>query len=454
MPRLIPRLVQALRDAAILKPTEAPSLSLPTQKPKAKSQWRPAPPPPDFSIKGRKKSFLLDPLNPVINKRIYRRHKSLPPVVRVKQYVRARPGDKDKPRRMSVQERQWSSDPYLRMLSSTVRLCEYTDSHLPSDFLIRMCRAKVEGPRSGRPTTIAIPDGLEHPKWRTRRSGFGYYVICRKEAVAEFFRKGTWHGSQVHKCFLDQVTHLLRLRILQEIEWLAEMVRMRPRGAAEKPLLRRLTRAEWNDVRNTGVIPYEGAVAILVVPPVNKNPITKKRPEPDASPLPPDVEETVRPDKVLKPLPPLSVLHPVSHQEPDDGTDLSLHVTLPNPRVPLYNGLALFPSRGMRAALHKQLNSLLFAERRARWRQLQKTSASNVNKSDENSGETDIAEPLSSDYPSDRKASHAYLLCSDAATMLRADAVPLAIALWRLRMWEGAGWKEPWKFILPRIHRR
>jgi len=41
----------------------------------------------------------------------------------------------------------------------------------------------------------------------------------------------------------------------------------------------------------------------------------------------------------------------------------------------------------------------------------------------------------------DQKASHAFLLYSDENTSRRVDTVPAAIALWRVRMWEGAGWE-------------
>ena len=36
----------------------------------------------------------------------------------------------------------------------------------------------------------------------------------------------------------------------------------------------------------------------------------------------------------------------------------------------------------------------------------------------------------------DQKACHAFLVCSDEETLLRGDTVPLAIALWRIRIWE------------------
>ncbi|KZP31418.1 hypothetical protein FIBSPDRAFT_944955 [Athelia psychrophila] len=42
----------------------------------------------------------------------------------------------------------------------------------------------------------------------------------------------------------------------------------------------------------------------------------------------------------------------------------------------------------------------------------------------------------------DKKASHAFLLCADEKTANRADMTAVAIALWRIRMWEGAGWED------------
>lgn len=62
-------------------------------------------------------------------------------------------------------------------------------------------------------------------------------------------------------------------------------------------------------------------------------------------------------------------------------------------------------------------------ERRARWRQPGPASTSE----------------LDSSRSANRLASPAFLLLSGAETVLRADTVPLAIALWRLRMWEDEG---------------
>jgi len=44
-------------------------------------------------------------------------------------------------------------------------------------------------------------------------------------------------------------------------------------------LIRRLTRAEWKSIKSTGVIPYGNAVAVVVAPPLNRDPTTKMRPQ-------------------------------------------------------------------------------------------------------------------------------------------------------------------------------
>ena len=65
------------------------------------------------------------------------------------------------------------------------------------------------------------------------------------------------------------------------------------------------------------------------------------------------------------------------------------------------------------------LGEILDVERSVRW----KTNATSDNKHH--------------DAPS-----HAFILFSNARTVVRADTVPLAIALWRVRMWEGEGFEE------------
>lgn len=224
------------------------------------------------------------------------------------------------------------------------------------------------------------------------------------------------------------------MRVLQELELLAQTLQTRPRRSTENPVMRRLTRAEWKQFKETGIIPYENAVAVLVVPPLNKNPETKRRPTPSDS-LQPIKEE---PHPVSdKPMPPVSTLHPTTLSI---NARIGTHQYLPPAKIPLYNGIAAFPSRAQRAALYKALSRILAIERRARWREHGRltdkrniaTQAAPVDKS--------VKEKTHA--RGDQKASHAFVLVSDSKTVLRADTVPLATALWRIRLWEGMGWDK------------
>jgi hypothetical protein len=215
-----------------------------------------------------------------------------------------------------------------------------------------------------------------------------------------------------------RIGYQLRLRVLQELELLTKRLAMKALDDPAATVLRRLTRSEWKIVLRTGTIPYRDAVAVIVVPPVNKHPETKEKPQASAQL---DVTDIVQDDadsltNSERPRPPLSVLHPVSRDQS--------HPLLPNAQTPLYHGLSLFPSRPQRAALHKALCGLLEVERRARSRVLPASGSS------EHSEKSPRAH-------GDAKGSHAFLLCSNQHTAKRADTVPLAIALWRLRMWEG-----------------
>jgi hypothetical protein len=191
----------------------------------------------------------------------------------------------------------------------------------------------------------------------------------------------------------------------------------RPGAVYNSKIIRRLTQQEWKSIRSTGIIPYPNAVAILVVPPLNRNPISKTRPEGSmsASPL------VGQPPSPVNPPPPLSTLHPTTTLENVNDN------TLPQARIPLYNGVSLFPARPQRAALYDLLIRLLDIEKRSRYRT--PSSTKTLKTAD---GASDR----------DRKGSHAFLLCSDAEISKRADVAAVAIALWRVRMFEGGGWSD------------
>jgi hypothetical protein len=232
----------------------------------------------------------------------------------------------------------------------------------------------------------------------------------------------------MHTLLSQQIGHLLRARVLQELEILADQAQTQPQSSKDAPVLRRLTRTEFKAIKATGVIPYHNGVAVLIVPPLNRNSVTKQRPEPHSGLSPPDDREPTESTR-HRDLPPLSALHPVEGVSP--GFPDNLPNLLPESQIPLYNGVALFPSRSQRAALYSRLNHLLLVERRARYR-----PSPNRPNDREEEGKNAVK------IQGDEKASHAFLLCSDATTASRGDVAALAIALWRIRMWEGFGWWE------------
>ncbi|KAF8138616.1 hypothetical protein EV363DRAFT_1580372, partial [Boletus edulis] len=438
MPRLLPRLLKALQEAPL---TSSNSKHVPRNvgARKRKSLYRPIPVPlPSFHPAGRTRSILLEE-NPVTDKWVFARHKRLPPRVR----LGPRPvvhEEHDVPREMSTQEREWWSSPYLRMLATPLRQCTLSKRYLPNDFLVRLAILRLPAAQSAHSMEVLMPDGLEHPKYKRRKARVAVYVPCWKEAVETIKSPVSFprHSANIffskHLC--AHISYLLRLRVLQELEVLIEALK-RIRGRtefdadADATILRRLTRSEFKTLRETGVVPYPDGVAVLVVPPVNRDPITNLRPRPSQEPEIPS-DESSAPINTLhkKPLPPLSSLHYVSvpKDASEQGSDHSLEVPfstfLPNARVPLYNGLTMFPSAPHRAAFHKLLTELLDVERhfhgtRPTW-EARTTSREEFKRA-----------------KGDAKGSHAFLFMSNEQTVRRADTAALAIALWRLRMWEG-----------------
>ena len=268
---------------------------------------------------------------------------------------------------------------------------------------------------------IISPDGILHPKYASRKFGGGFYVLCWRKAV-ENLQKGAYKRVSAQLSYPphlpDYVAHLLRLRVLQEFELLAQRLEYAVKHSKSLGLhgtiLRRLTNEEWDTLKSTGVIPYPSAVAVLDIPPVDVDPITNERPQPSMSALPPEDED--RPADA----PPISVLMPTSTgflKDPDG--------ILPHAQVPLYNSKAAFPSRSQRAALNAILTRILTAEDTVRrlhikWGKVQPFP-------------TECNSPAST-------PSRTLLLCSDSSTAKRGDPAAIARALWRLGMYESDGW--------------
>ncbi|KAG0709498.1 hypothetical protein DFH29DRAFT_792915 [Suillus ampliporus] len=428
MPRLLPRLLKILQDAPQLNPARNGY----TRYKKRVSMKKPVPETPSFTSAGRTHSILLDDANPITEGHLYDRHKSLPPRVRLLKPLQDT-GEHDHPREMTEEEREWWSSPYLRMLASPLRECQITRKKLPCGALSRSSGTRAPPSLSGRTRTAYVnPNGVEHPKFKPRRSTPACYITCWKDAIAYATTRiplpKISPNLTVPPLLPLRIGYQLRLRVFQELELLTKRLIVSPLDDPAATVLRRLTRSEWNVVRQTNTIPHKHAVALMVVPPVNQNPETKEKPQPTVQLDIADIVEndTNHLENSSRPLLPLSVLHPV--------TDNPSSPLLPNAQAPLYHGLSLFPARPQRAALHKALCKLLEVERRARSRALLASGSSEHETSPRARG--------------DAKGSHAFLLCSNQHTARRADVVPLAIALWRLRMWDGqayAGETSHWE---------
>ncbi|KAH8118611.1 hypothetical protein DFH11DRAFT_1568334 [Phellopilus nigrolimitatus] len=416
MPRLLPRLLKSLENRPLAQSEyRGPLVEL--RRRRRRSLWKPLPNSADASFSfGRKQSILLDENNVLMSPGDYTRHKTLPPAVKLQKAHRGVAVDHDITREMSEEERQWWSSPYLRMLSTPIRRCSMSNRHIPSDFLIRLTVLKSPPSHGVAAETHIVPDGLLHPRFTNRMFGFGYYIVCWKDAVASMLDRGLYRkfapNISAHSLFLTQIEHQLRLRVLQELDMLAARLLNEPRRSDNDVVLRRLTRSEWATVKDTGRIPWEGAAFVLIVPPVNRDVQTGQRPQPDSgnSNLPSvDVQLETPSGKELPPLPHYSAY--------DEQIEFLSDNHLPHSRVPLYNGLPLFPSRTQRAALHEKLCRVLDLEKR------------------DSQKKRKYKKGLSRE-----EDSHAFVVFSSAHTVVRADSVPLAIALWRIRMWEGEGW--------------
>ena len=223
-----------------------------------------------------------------------------------------------------------------------------------------------------------------------------------------------------HKHLAKQIEHDLRMRIIQELQMLTKALSRRPKKNEPAPtILRRLTRAEFKELRETGAIPHQDAVAVLIVPPVNRDPLTKVKPIPSLRPEIIEGEQGSSARLQRRPLPPLSTMLG-TRLESSQELELSVANLVPDVQVPLYHGLSMFPSASQRAVLHKSLCEVLGAERR--YRSGKSSNTSNIS--------------------SDDKGSHAFLLVSNERTVKWADSVALSIALWRLRMWQGDAYQS------------
>lgn len=217
--------------------------------------------------------------------------------------------------------------------------------------------------------------------------------------------------ARCHPLTLEQITHQLRLRIIQETLLLAEQLDAARLSHRSPPIIRRISRHDWLAAKN-GRLDDPGALAVLVVP---RPRIKKDELE--------DVKGSWRAPTFA------SLPHKVENAAPSIAPLCQDLVTSDGTFAPLYHGTALFPEASDRMRLRLALNYILELEFRKRGGY--PNGARLVHQHDQSSA-------LS-------KASDAYVLSGPVPTDQGVDTAPLVIALWRLRLWEGYGWNtRPW----------
>lgn len=254
-------------------------------------------------------------------------------------------------------------------------------------------------------------------------------IILTCLSIGQF--KRIHHMCDVHPLLAEQIGYQLRQRVLQELDLLAAQIQARSNHILDASILRRLTRSEWNKFREAGTLKdAQSALAIIVVPKLN-TPRSTQLPEvedPFSSTLPIPLST---PRKHY----PLSSLHDALPSSMSSST----FSAPPHPKslLPVYNGPTFFPNKEQRAILRASLDKLLGLERVKRQR------SSSLSSYDTSSAIESKPCPLTTTtivQPHKEKTSDAYLLRSDAHTLQHIDTVPLAVACWRVRMWEGQGW--------------
>ena len=439
MVRLLPRLARI---------NQSPVCDVKRQRPRRpKSVHRPALPPPPLNSHF---SLLLHPQNPIATPDLYVRHKSLPPRVFVPKIPHHRAGEYDRPRQMSAEERRWWSSPYRvsnsllafffeasiqsacsQLLPATVLSlgvsCHQVRSQetfaifflltLGIAFLLRLAalRMHLSEPTANKPVSCMIaPDGLQHPQFTARRSNRSVHVVCSRQAIS-FCIANNRVGSlpayaRIPPNLTEQISHLLRVRILQELDLLLAQLRARPKAdILANPPIRRLSHLEWTKVQENRQIPWQDAIAVINVPPIS-NPT-----EPSMSPFPLPFD----PEMAANASQPVATFYPVSRISALP-TNFQYRDVLPSARVPLYNVLGLFPHIAQRTAFHQFLNQT---------QSRLETACSRKADSKEASKEADNEEASSS--PSD-----AYILTSNSQTIKLVDMPALAIAMWRVYLYE------------------
>ncbi|EJD53475.1 hypothetical protein AURDEDRAFT_148468 [Auricularia subglabra TFB-10046 SS5] len=391
--------------------------------------------PPHFQLGQR--SILLEPLNPIQHPRSFEHAKQ--PVTRLRSKIHER--------RMNEDERHIYANPYLRMISSPIRMCALTSRVLPMSFLVRLSIQKIPIPpeqqgqtgkqklhTDGKGNILALlPDNPQRTDART--NGHGTWVVCNRSQFQAIPVKGVIHEDgpglratdrrlELHPQLLALIGLQLRNQVLYELEHLPPRLGVAPLNLASETIIRRLTWEEWHVAQATGALPNAPDAHAVIVFRIGA---IRRRKKTDPPPKDDDPDPTR-----IRLLPPAATTQAFLKR----GTVES------ESAAPVYDASTYFPNDTQREELRRKLNGLTHIEyigqKRARFK-----GVDAVDNGKEEDGEEE-------DSRCPKPLSNAYAISSSATTVLRADTVPLVIALWRLRMWEdvhddvqGYSWELP-----------
>ncbi|KZT43020.1 hypothetical protein SISSUDRAFT_802228 [Sistotremastrum suecicum HHB10207 ss-3] len=308
----------------------------------------------------------------------------------------------------------------MAMLSSPMRQCIFTQQYLPTDFMIRMSVLKIPSDKApSNENLYLLPDGVLHPRFKSLSSRVGRYLVCKKSVVPHLEpRKSVYRARpgageiRLHAMFEEQVGSMLRERVIQELELLADRVRCVPKKfktkhlAQDMPVVRRLHRDEFADMRSSSKMmrsSLERVALVMVLPPIREASVSVAVEEIRTSSVKAEAaRETDTP-----------ILEMINVQ----AGDAIEESTEAQERIPWYNCVPMFPERTQRERLHTAMLNLLGSERKRLWR---------IPSTEKREGK-----------PKAVKHSHAIVLSSWSTVNPLPDVTPLSIALWRVAMWEG-----------------
>ncbi|WOO78398.1 uncharacterized protein LOC62_02G001946 [Vanrija pseudolonga] len=332
----------------------------------------------------------------------------------------------------------WRSDPFAVMTLSPKRLCAVTQETLPTDFMVNLrpviTASSGEGTPSESHELTLIPDRIEHPKYKAKRPGSGVWLTLHPDVVnAVYSPNGSlWRAvrsldrdMRVSRRLPEQIKHQLQNRVHQELELLRKSIvavsRVPP--ASGKPSSGRLVRAlkpdEVDAVRAGKAPSGRGGrpLAILDFTRVN-----------DHTPASAAV-----------------VAEYASAPAEKGQAELVRGVSMPlltnakgEANVPLYPVKLLFGERA--ATLAAEVRAVLAAE------EVYYATSRGRDPAKARKNESAEAVAATEQVRHHRKEEEALLVAIQAPRIpgwKRPDdiTVDLAIALWRLALWEGNGWK-------------